>query len=78
MLRDYLMGFPLYLENRSTDNVSITSLGSISHCTIILIEGILPPYQTWIFHATVNCISFTISTELGIEYFLCALVSTDS
>ena len=80
-MRDYLIGLPLYLEKRSTDNIFITSLGDISYCTINLIAGILSPYQTWIFHATVNSISFTTFTELEIEYLsylLYAFVPTES
>ena len=80
-MRDYLIGLPLYLEKRSTDNIFITSLGDVSYCIISLIAGILSPYQTWIFHATVNSISFTTFTELEIEYlsyFLCAFVPTES
>lgn len=49
VLRDCLISIPPYLENKSTDNIFITSLGNISHCIVILIAGILFPCQVWIF-----------------------------
>lgn len=76
-----LSHWPPSLPRESHDNIFITSFGDVSYCIINLIAGILSPYQTWIFHATVNSISFTTFTELEIEYlsyFLCAFVPTES
>lgn len=74
------MSLPPYLENKPTDNIFITSLGNISHCTVIFTAGIFIPISNVdFFYATVILLVSLSSLRLEhIAYFLCAFVSTSS